>query len=226
LSLYEQNGKFEPYIAQCLWSAGKFEEALNKLRECYATDNVDIKNIVKGNYRKIVEDTISNRSEAILAKITAHARTIFEIHKDPTILLFVWSDCFLSDWFCDRQFAGSLFKQYVSLRVMVGKDMDKFAFLLLQHHNIDAIHRLIEQCLAFDMKAECRICMTLLFDYQYWRSDLRACAEIMKNSLELSIPLSSLHNQKLLRLMLKKPKQPVLMIPAPKVPTPKFKFKF
>lgn len=62
------------------------------------------------------------------------------------------------------------------------------------------------------------------FCFADWRRDLRACSEIIRNSLDLDIPLSEPHNQKLLNLLLGGP----AMYPNKKakdVPT-KFELKF
>lgn len=40
------------------------------------------------------------------------------------------------------------------------------AYTLLQDHNVDAVHRLIELLLRFDMRQECRRCLGFLFEYQ------------------------------------------------------------
>lgn len=98
-------------------------------------------------------------------------------------------------------------------------------YTLLKAHNLDAVHRFIELLLKYDMKNECKICLSFLFDYQCklfffrklkfkkclypcsldWRRDLRACSEIIRNSLDLDIPLSEQYNQKLLNLLLGSP---------------------
>lgn len=95
-------------------------------------------------------------------------------------------------------------------------------YTLLQEHNVDAVHRLIELLLQFDMKNNCRTALGILFDYQRnysltscltkidtnnfpsadWRGDLRACSEIMRSSLDIDAPLSEAQNQKLLNLLL------------------------
>lgn len=99
------------------------------------------------------------------------------------------------------------------------------AYTLLQDHKVDAVHRLIELLLRFDMRQECRRCLSFLFEYQCnpntftqnsfthiyfklrfpssdWRRDLRACSEIMRNSLDNNLPLADIYQQKLLNLLL------------------------
>lgn len=98
---------------------------------------------------------------------------------------------------------------------------------------MDTAHRLIELFLKFNMKNDCRTCLSILFDYQCtcscamyfsylrllcyshyplcpdWRRDLRACSEIMRSSLDIDAPLSEAHNQKLLNLLLGSAPQPL-----------------
>lgn len=39
-------------------------------------------------------------------------------------------------------------------------------YTLLQEHQVEAVHRLIELLLKFDMRNDCRTCLSFLFDYQ------------------------------------------------------------
>lgn len=79
--------------------------------------------------------------------------------------MYVWTDCFCSDLFHNQIIANAIFQKYDSIRGAVSNDIGWIVLSLLQQNNVDAIHRLIEKCLEFEMKRECSVCLTALFDY-------------------------------------------------------------
>lgn len=166
LKFYATDMEFAPFLAQYLWTANQFDAALSVLRQTYVADNIAIKTIVRQNFQRLLKDAIENRRESSLEKIEAFATHIFRKQGDSIFMLFVFGQCFHSTWFSDQIVANNLFRRWEPLRTMFRKDIGQYAFNRLQQHDVDAIQRLIELCLEFKMMPECRICLTMLFDYQ------------------------------------------------------------
>lgn len=166
LQFYATDMEFAPFLAQYLWTANQFDAALSVLRQTYVTDSVAIKTIVRQNFRRLLKDAIANRSESALEKINAFATEVFRTQRDPNLMLDVFNNCFISTWFSDRMIANNLFRQSEPLRTLFRRDIGQYAYGRLQLHDIDAIQRLIVLCLEFKLMDECRICLTMLFDYQ------------------------------------------------------------
>lgn len=166
LPFYATDMQFAPFLAQYLWTAHRFDAALGVLRQTYVADSVATKTIVRQNFQRIVRDAIENRGEMALEKIEAFATEVFRTQNDPILMLDVFNSCFLSTWFGDRTIASKLFRRWEPLRTLFRKDIEQYAYDRLQQHDVDAVQRLIELCLEFKLMNECRICLTLLFDYQ------------------------------------------------------------
>lgn len=166
LKFYATDMEFAPFLAQYLWTANRFDAALSVLRQTYVADNVTIKAIVRQNLQRLLKDAIANRGESALDKIASFASEVFRTQRDANLLLDVFNGCFISTWFSDQTIATNLFRRYEKLRILFLKDIGEYAYDRLQHHDVDAVQRLIELCLEFKVMNECRICLTMLFDYQ------------------------------------------------------------
>ncbi|XP_055310367.1 uncharacterized protein LOC129573616 [Sitodiplosis mosellana] len=226
LAFYAKNMEFAPFLSQYLWKLERFDDALYTLNTIFSTTNQNAKSLILRNYRQIIYDAVKNHDEPILDKVITNTIKVYEKYKDPILITYVWSDCFFSELFRCHQRAEEIFSAHEVIRMTVSKDIGWIALTLLQQHNIDAIHRLIEQCLAAKMIREVGVCLTALFDYHYWRDDLRACSEVMITSLRLGTPVSNTQNQKLLNLLLKKKPKPSNKTPVSKVTGSRFEFKF
>lgn len=165
LAFYANNMEFAPFLSQYLWKLEHFDDALNTLNSIYNTTNKVSKSLILRNYRQIIYDCVKNHDEIVRDKVIANAAQINEKHKDTTLLNYVWRDCFFSVLFRNQQKANELFAIHDEIRQAISKDIGWIALNLLQQHNVDAMHRLIEQCLAANMKREVGICLTSLFDY-------------------------------------------------------------
>lgn len=167
IAFYATNQQFLPYLAQYYWEACQFDYALNALQQIYATDSKSIRILVENNFKKLLRNSIANRSdENAIDKIENLAITIYRRYKQSSLLLHVWNKCFISVWFVDQERAGQLFKDYDVIRSAFSKNVASYVFDMLQRHEVDAVYRLIELCLSYDMNEECFICLSLLFDYQ------------------------------------------------------------
>lgn len=165
IAFYAKNMEFAPFLSQYLWKFERYDDAMNTLNSIYGTTNKITKSLILRNYRQIIYDCIKNQNENILDKMIISVTKIYEIHKDSTLLNYVWRDCFFSELFRNQQIANELFEKYNVIRQTICKDIGWIALTLLQQHNTDAVHRLIEQCIAENMKREIEVCLTALFDY-------------------------------------------------------------
>lgn len=165
MAFYAKNTQFAPFLSQYLWRMRRYDDALNTLNGIYATTNKMVKSLILRNYRQIIFDAIRNGDETVVERIITNASSINHKYKDPTLLIYAWSDCFFSDLFRNQRKADELYTAYDVVRQAVAEKIGWIALSLLQQHNIDGLHRLIEACLAAQSNREVNICLVALFDY-------------------------------------------------------------
>lgn len=165
MEFYAKNMEFVPFLSQYLWKSQRYDDALSTLQSIYATTNKTAKSLILRNYRQIIFDAIRNGDEHVVERIASHAECINSKYKDPILIIYVWSDCFFSELFQNQQKANELFATHVTVQQAVSKKIGSIALTLLQQHNVDGMHRLIEACLAAALKNEVNVCLMALFDY-------------------------------------------------------------
>ncbi|XP_017836113.1 uncharacterized protein LOC108595398 [Drosophila busckii] len=193
-----------PFKAIALWHNGNSDVALMTLHRGYnvSVNTDEGRRMIRAAFRTIIDETLEQKSEAVLVSLMEVARAIHIESNDIFVLACVWKQCFASDWFCDQKSAGDLFEHYKELQQLVERRASPLCSSFLSHHNVDAVHRLIEVFLHHKQREACSSCLRLLFNYQYLRKDLRACAEIVKSCSELDMPLNELQNEQFLSLFL------------------------
>ncbi|XP_017125386.1 uncharacterized protein LOC108144786 [Drosophila elegans] len=193
-----------PFRAIALWNNGNADVALMTLHRGYglSMSSEEGRKMARTAFRTISEETLAQKSEAVLVSLLEVARAIHREHKDIFVVACVWKQCFASDWFCDQKSAGELFEHYKELQELVERRASPLCSSFLGRNNVDAVHRLIEVFLQHQQRSACSSCLSLLFNYQYLRKDLRACAEIVKSCSELEMPLNELQNEQFLSLFL------------------------
>ncbi|XP_017069355.1 uncharacterized protein LOC108106649 [Drosophila eugracilis] len=193
-----------PFRAIALWNNGNSDVALMTLHRGYGVSmtSEEGRRMARTAFRTISEETLAQKSEAVLVSLLEVARAIHREHKDIFVVACVWKQCFASDWFCDQKSATELFEHYKDLQELVERRASPLCSSFLGRNNIDAVHRLIEVFLQHQQRSACSSCLSLLFNYQYMRKDLRACAEIVKSCSELEMPLNELQNEQFLSLFL------------------------
>ncbi|EAT33101.1 AAEL014641-PA [Aedes aegypti] len=154
---------------------------------------------------KIVDETIGKKSEAVLLAVIEMGEFCLNELKDEFLIGYVWERSFLSQWFSDQEAARKLFDKHERLRLEIAKRVNNLCFSCMQEFNTEPLYRLTELFLKHNMSTQCRPILISLFEYEYWRRNLRACSEIMQNSIDLDIPLPEACNQKLLDLLLGRP---------------------
>lgn len=162
---YARSMEFAPFLSQYLWKMQRFDDALSTLAEIYPTTDKSVKSSVLRNFRQIIFDAIRNQDEEIVNKLVQSAKKIFQTRKSPTILVYIWADCFYSPFYSNQMIANDIFEEYKIVRDIISMDIGWIVLSLIQQHNIDGLQRLIEQLLKFGMKEECGNCMRALFDY-------------------------------------------------------------
>lgn len=166
VAFYAKNMEFAPFLSQYLWKLERFDDALSTLNTFYPTANKSHKQQILRNYRQIIYDAVKNQNETIVDRVVAHAEHIQTKYNDPILIVYVWSDCFFSELYRCQRLANQLFATHSAIRTSFGKNVHWIALTLLQQHNIDGIHRLIEVCLASKLMKEVHIVLTALFEYQ------------------------------------------------------------
>lgn len=145
VNLFDEQPMLKPFHAQRLWYNGQLVEALEHLKGLLKHSDSNVKKNILQNYRRIVQDTLANHSEAIIINLVDHAASILDEYNDLTVVELIWMNCFSSDWFSDQQMANDIFKKHELLRQTVGARCSLITSSLLYQHNISAIYRLIEQ---------------------------------------------------------------------------------
>lgn len=165
MEFYARSMAFYPFLSQKLWKMQRFDDALSTLVEVYPTTDKSVKSFVLRNFRQIIFDAIRKQDEETVNKLVQSAKKILEERNSPTILVYIWADCFSNTFFSNQTIANDIFEEYEIVRETVSRDIGWIVLSLIQQHNIDGLQRLIEQCLKFGMKEECGTCMRALFDY-------------------------------------------------------------
>lgn len=169
-SSYKENVQFDHLRAKCMWKQGNAEGGLRLLASVYveatALKGSQTLVMIRHIFQEIIEETVGKKSEAVLVAVKSVAIELSESFKEHQVLAYVWKSCFLSSWFSDQQQAILLFEEHAPIRAIVGDSVSMTAYNLLQNHNTDAVYRLIELLLKFNMKNECKICLGFLFEYQ------------------------------------------------------------
>ncbi|KAH8372327.1 hypothetical protein KR093_011044 [Drosophila rubida] len=196
-----------PFKALALWNNGNADVALMTLHRGYSAgyQYIEGKRMMRSTFRTIAEETLAQKSEAVLISLTEVARAIHQEHNDIFMVACVWKQCFISSWFSDQKSASELYEHFKDLQRLVARRADGLCYSFLGHHNVDAVHRLIEVFLEHNERAACADSLSSLFDYHYNRKDLRACAEIVKSCSELEMPLKTEQNEQFLSLFLDNP---------------------
>lgn len=120
-TVYDQNCEFKHFIAKSLWEKGNSERALALLDETYQEASTSVRKSIRLIFRFIIEDTVENKSEAVLVRLIQSASILQEQLNEPMVLGYIWKVCFLSSWFSDQVIAGQLFSEHSEIRIIATK---------------------------------------------------------------------------------------------------------
>lgn len=112
-----------PFKAIALWHNGNSDVALMTLHRGYggSLNTEEGRRMIRVAFRTIVEETLAQKSEAVLVSLMEVARAIHNEHKDIFVVACVWKQCFASDWFSDQKSAGELFEHHKELQQLVDR---------------------------------------------------------------------------------------------------------
>uniref|UniRef100_A0A182XEX0 Uncharacterized protein n=1 Tax=Anopheles quadriannulatus TaxID=34691 RepID=A0A182XEX0_ANOQN len=195
-------GRFEHYRALCEWKQGNTFKSLDAFRSIMLECNEERMIMIDHLLLEIIDETIGKKSEAVLLAVMQLCEfSLVELrHEFP--ICYVWEKSFLSAWHSDQEAAKTLFDRHDALRNAISKRIPNLCYKLLYENNVEKVYQLIEMFLKHEMKADCKAMLIRLFEYQYWRKNLRGCSEIMQNAIDLNIALPEMCNRQLLELLL------------------------
>lgn len=193
---------FLHYKALLQWKMGNSLKALENFKEALQDCSEESKQDINRLLQEVVDETIGKKSEAVLLAVIELGEYSMFTLKDEFLLCYIWEGAFRSQWFSDQEAARELFDKHAPLRVAMARRLAKLCFSYMQEFNAEPVYRLMELFLKHKMLPQCQQILVRLFEYQYWRRDLRACSEIIQNSIDLDIPLPDIYNRKLLNLLL------------------------
>lgn len=223
-----QDDWMRPYFVANNWHKGDLKLAAQQFKELFYISDAKQKQMILYLLREITQETVGFKSEASLIILSSLAEYFVCIFDDYRLLTNIWTTAFKSSWFSDHCHAEDLYKKHPGLRYRLSQTetVSNYFKMLLVTDDIDTCQRLIQLYLEFGEKESSRLCLCLLFDYHYLRSNLKACSEIMKFCVDSNIKLTEDHEGQLLDLLLGTKTRKVYKRPKYHKTTPKFKFKF
>uniref|UniRef100_A0AAG5D481 Uncharacterized protein n=1 Tax=Anopheles atroparvus TaxID=41427 RepID=A0AAG5D481_ANOAO len=195
--------RFDHYRALCQWKLGNTLKSLEAFRAIIAVCSEEEELItVDHMLREMIDETIGKKSEAVLLAMMGLCEYCIVELKHEFPICYVWEKSFHSTWHSDQQAAKTIFDRHEPLRTAISKRLANLCFKMLYDNDVEKVYQLIELFLKHNMKAECKAILIKLFEYQYWRKNLRGCSEIMQNAIDLNITLPEMYNRHLLELLL------------------------
>uniref|UniRef100_A0A182JZX3 Uncharacterized protein n=1 Tax=Anopheles christyi TaxID=43041 RepID=A0A182JZX3_9DIPT len=195
-------GRLEHFKALGQWKRGNTLKSLDAFRsimvECSEEKLITIDHMLL----EIIDETIGKKSEAVLLAVMQLCEfSLTELrHEFP--ICYVWEKSFLSAWHSDQEAAKTLFDRHEALRKAISIRIANVCYKLLYDNNVEKVYQLIELFLKHEMTVDCTAMLIRLFEYQYWRKNLRGCSEIMQSAIDLNISLPEMCNRQLLELLL------------------------
>lgn len=194
--------RMEQYKALCQWKLGNTFKSLDTFRLIMTECNEEQMIAVDHMLVEIIDETIGKKSEAVLLAVMNLCEFSLTSLRHEFPLCYVWEKSFLSAWHSDQEAAKTLFDRHEQLRNAISKRIGNISYKLLYDNNIEKVYQIIELLLKHSMTSECKSMMIRLFEYHYWRKNLRGCSEIMQNAIDLNISLPEMCNHQLLELLL------------------------
>ncbi|CAH0724439.1 unnamed protein product, partial [Brenthis ino] len=199
--LNKRNGEFLHYLAKAHCMKGNSENGLLILKEAYVKHE-GLRSFYRVIFRELIYDSVQNRSEASLVIFTKYVLIFSEIWNDNYPLICFWHTCWSSFWFSDQMLSNDLLENSEVLRKIVQDKATTFCINILKEYNEDAVVRLLQTLLKYQMMVEYAKVLNILFNYKLQNRDLRGCTEIVKNCDALGISLSSYQQGRYIKLLI------------------------
>ncbi|XP_049876748.1 uncharacterized protein LOC126374272 [Pectinophora gossypiella] len=189
--VYKRNGEFMHYLAKSQCMKGNSDKGLSILTSCYKK-NEGLRSFYRVIFRELIQDSVLNRSEASLVIFKKYVTMFSEEMGDHYPLVCFWHLCWSSSWFSDQMLANELLETSTTLQDIVKDKATAFSISILrQEYNEDAVVRLLQSLLKYDMLTEYAKVLQVLFGYKLRKRDVRGCTEIIRNCEVLGIALPS-----------------------------------
>lgn len=223
---YQRNGEFKHYlaIAQCI--KGNSDIGLSILKSSYSKHD-SLRSLYRIIFRDLIQDSVLNRSEASLMVFKKYVFEFSVEWSDHYPLLCFWHITWASTWFSDQMLSNDLLEASESLQEIVRSKATAFSIMALKDFNEDAVVRLLQSLLKYDMMSEYVAVLQVLFNYKLRNRDIRGCTEIIRNCEVLGVSLSSNQQGRYITMLIEDKKRDLVPEKSPtKLPFKNFKLKF
>ncbi|XP_068620431.1 uncharacterized protein [Battus philenor] len=203
LKLYQMNGEFTHYLASAYYFKGNLRKGLSMLSDCYEKYE-GLRGVYRIMFKEIIQDTVSNKSEASLVIIKKFVLEFSSKWADNYPLVCFWHQCWSSTWFSDHLLADELLETSINLQNIIQDKAALFSINILREYNDDAVMRLLQALLKYRMMTAYAKVLQALFNYKLRNRDLRGCMEISRNCEALGIALPIDQQGRYLKMLLNK----------------------
>lgn len=227
-SLYKNNANFDHYLAKAQCNKGYADKGLTLFLKLYK-ENVLLRVCICRMMKVLIEDAVSNRSEASLVVYRKYVERLCVEWNEYYPLTFLWKCCWQSSWFSDHLVADELVSDYELLQSEIKNGVEYLTReALIGQGNEDAIVRLLQLLLKYHMLEEYGLVIRVLFDYKLRLLDLRGCTEILQNCKLLGIELSPKQHKSYIEIVIDGKHVSTSNKPqvVAKLPVKQFKLKF
>lgn len=187
---YKRNGEFMHFLAKAECIKGNSEKGLSILRSAYKKYE-SLRSFYRILFRELIQDSVLNRSEASLVIFKKYVMEFSEELSDHYPLVCFWHICWASSWFSDQMLGNELLEMSEVLLGIVGEKATAFSIMVLKDYNEDAVVRLLQTLLKYDMMMEYVAVLQVLFNFKLRNRDVRGCTEIIRNCEALGVNLPS-----------------------------------
>lgn len=219
-NLFQNQPWMQPFFVANNWHTSEYELAAEQFRDLYFEAEVKQKRTILHLLRLISEETFGLDKQRSLTTLVQLAEYFVCIFNEYQPLMHVWQTLFKSTWFSDQCLAKELYSKHLALRYRVDEpnNLKKYVKALIIDGNLEACQRLTQLYLEYGDTESTHFLLSSMFDYHYYRGDLKACSEIMRFCLASDIKLTDEHGGKLIDLMLgtteKESKMKVMITPG------------
>ncbi|XP_037302045.1 uncharacterized protein LOC119192332 [Manduca sexta] len=205
---------------------GNSERGLSILKYCYLKYE-NRRTFYRLLFRELIQDSVLNRSEASMVIFKRYTLEFSSVWSDHYPLVCFWFACWSSSWFSDHMLSDELLESSEPLLDIIKNKATTFSITVLKEdYNEDAVMRLLQILLKYDMITEYTKVLQLLFNYKLRNKDIRGCTEIIRNCEVLGISLPSSQQGRYIKMLIDGKSQDV-KVTAEKPHVPKnFKLKF
>ncbi|XP_075981457.1 uncharacterized protein LOC142980062 [Anticarsia gemmatalis] len=187
---YKRNGEFLHHLARAQCMKGNSEKGLSLLKSIYIK-YTGYRSFYRLIFRDLIQDSVLNRSEASLMVFKKYVIEFSEELSEHYPLVCFWHICWASSWFSDQMLSNDLLEMSEVLQEIVRDKATAFSIMALKDFNEDAVVRLLQTLLKYDMMIEYAAVLQVLFNYKLKNRDIRGCTEIIRNCEVLGIVLPS-----------------------------------